>query len=162
MDGERVGDTGTVGNEGERGAVFITRLPMTAFLIGCSDLDMARIVGLGLSIKGQAGVSRVETADVGSLRVAMGPGECVLAFVRLLLTAIFLTSCCIVFDATVDGSFVSPFEGQGSVACAEMAGGSFGDERVARDEGERIDSSICSLLTTILSVGRFVDEFAST
>ncbi|KAF8647579.1 hypothetical protein AX14_008876 [Amanita brunnescens Koide BX004] len=46
---------------------------------------MARIVGLGLSIKGQAGVSRVETADVGSLRVATGPA--VVSFSMPLLMA---------------------------------------------------------------------------
>ena len=87
-----------IGNEGKRGAVFVVRLLMTAFLIGC----------------------------VG-------------------------------FNAIGDGNFISLFDGRGRVACAEMAGGAFGDERIAGNKGERIDSSICSLLTTVLLIDRFID-----
>ena len=95
------------------------------------------------------------------LTAAACAGERELALVWLLLTT-FLIGCRIGFDTIGDGNFVSLFDGRGRVACAEMADGAFGDERIAGNKGERVDSSICSLLMTILSVGRFVDEFAST
>ena len=107
--------------------------------------DTARVDGMSVGCVGDAGI-------VGR------KGERVDALVTRLLTTAFLTGCNIL-NTAFDGGFVSPFEGRCGTACA---GGGFGDEQAAGDKGERIDSSICSLLTTILSVGRFVDEFAST
>ena len=98
---------------------------------------------------------------VGGVGITGNEGKRGAVFVARLLTTAFLIGC-VGFNAIGDGNFVSLFVGRGRVACAEMAGGAFGDEHIAGNKGDRIDSSICSLLTTILSVGHFVDEFAST
>ena len=125
-------------------------------------LGSSHISCLGLSIEGREAVARVETVVMGILMAATGTGEHDFALVCLLLTATFLTGCCIVFNTTFDGGFVLPFEGRGRTACAGMAGGHFGNVMVAGNIGEHIITSVCLLLMTILSVGRFVDRDTST
>jgi hypothetical protein len=130
---ECVKGTGIVGSEGKREAVLVTGLLTTAFLTGCIGLDVACNVGLGsthisclgLSIEGWEAVARVETAGVGILTAATGTGEHDFVLVHLSLTATFLTGCCIVFDTTFDGGFVSSFERRGRTVCA---GGGFSNE----------------------------------
>lgn len=68
----------------------------------------------------------------------------------------------IVFNTTIDDVFVSSFEERGSMACVEIVGGGFGNERIAGDKGEFINALVCSLLTTVLFVGRFVDGITSS
>ena len=98
---------------------------------------------------------------VRGIGITGNEGRCGAVFVARLLTTSFLRGC-VGFNAISDGNFVSLFDGQGRVACAEMVGRAFGDECIAENKCERIDSSICSLLAIILSIGHFVDEFAST
>ena len=157
---ECVRGVGITRNEGKRRAVFIAFLLTTAFLMGCDSLGAAHI-GLDSSVGGRERASRVETAGVGGLSAAVGTGEHVLVFNRLLLTAAFLTGCCIGFNTAGKGGFVLPFEGQGSTSCTAMAGSSFGNEMVANCKGERVNLLVCFLLMTVLFIDRFIDRITS-